>query len=220
MIKAVLFDFNGTLFLDTEINRGIWREILNELSKNRIDFDNFFRNYKSVHNHIIIGEVIKMFPDLKNEDIDYWVNKKEIIYRKYCKDNKVNQLTPGAEKLLDYLKENKVKIGLCTSSIIDNVNFYYENVKLDRWFSMDYTVYDNGTYDSKTQMYLDCAKRLNVNIDEVLIIEDSPRSIKEAIKACCKKIVAIKNIDSEELDLPEIKQTINDFTELDYTILD
>ena len=220
MIKAILFDFNGTLYLDRDINKITWEETVNKLSKGRIDFEEFYPKYKSVHDYLVIKEIIRRYPDLKDEDIDYWVDYKESAYRQYCVDHKRNKMTSGAEEFLSYVKEKGIKIGLCTSSIIDNVNFYYTNVKLDRWFKMENTIYDDGTYTSKTEMYLDCASRLNEKIEDCLIIEDSPRAIQEAIKTGCQKIIAIKNQDSEKLDNPEVKQFINDFTEFDYSILD
>ena len=38
-MKAVIFDFNGTLFFDSDINEWAWRQTINELSDNKIDFD-------------------------------------------------------------------------------------------------------------------------------------------------------------------------------------
>lgn len=220
MIKAVLFDFNGTLFQDGDINEITWQQTYEELTRNRLDFDTFYPTHKSIHSHIVIQEVLDMFEDLKNEDSNKWASIKEAKYRKYCIDHKRNQITPGAEKFLIYLKEKEIKRGLCTASIIENVNFYYSNLNLNRWFDMKYTVYDDGTYTSKMQMYLDCAKKLNIDIKDCLIIEDMPNPIKEAIKAGCKNIIAIKSDDTKNLDLPEIKQFINDFNDIDCSILD
>ena len=220
MIKAILFDFNGTLYQDADINEITWKNTLNIFSKGRLDFDEFYNKYKSTHDHLVFKEVIKTYPDLKNENIDYWVNHKESAYRQYCLDHKRNQMTNGAEKFLDYIKERNIKIGLCTSSPIENVEFYYSNVRLNRWFKMDNTIYDDGTYTSKTEMYLDCAARLNEKIEDCLIIEDSPKPIIEAIKTGCKNVIVINNKYSKDLDFLEIKQKINDFNELDYSILD
>lgn len=220
MIKAVLFDFNGTLFQDAAINKKIWKKILNELTNNKIDFESFYSEFSNTHNHLIINEIRKRYLNNKEIDVDYWSNKKEDTYKNYCLQHNLKQMTPGAEEFLNYLKENNIKIGLCTSSIIGNVNFYYKNLNLYRWFTMEHTIYDTGEYDSKSKMYLDCAKSFEENIKDCLIIEDSPRAIFQAIKAGCKKIIAIKNEETKNLEYEEIKQTINNFNELDYSILD
>ena len=38
-IKAVLFDYNGTLFFDADINRIAWRQTIDEMSGGTLDFD-------------------------------------------------------------------------------------------------------------------------------------------------------------------------------------
>lgn len=219
MIKAVFFDFNGTLYFDQDINKITWNETIDKLSDKTIDFESFYCKYKSVMDYIVIQDAFKLINKPYTEkDVDYWVNYKEERYRQYGVDHNRTTLPPGAEKVLNYLKSNKIPMILCTSSITDNVNYYYKYFNLDNWFNRSQTVYDTGEYNSKAQMYIECAKRLNVNIDEAIVFEDSPTSIKQAIEGGVKKIVAIKRNDTP--NCPEIKQIINDYTELDYSIFD
>ena len=219
MIKAVFFDFNGTLYFDQDINKITWNETIDKLSDKTIDFESFYCKYKSVMDYIVIQDAFKLINKPYTEkDVDYWVNYKEERYRQYGVDHNRTTLPPGAEKVLNYLKSNKIPMILCTSSITDNVNYYYKYFNLDNWFNRSQTVYDTGEYNSKAQMYIECAKRLNVNIDEAIVFEDSPTSIKQAIEGGAKKIVAIKRNDTP--NYPEIKQIINDYTELDYSIFD
>lgn len=217
MIKAVIFDFNGTLFQDHDINRIAWLQTLEEITKNKIDIKSFYEKRKSLHNYLIVKDAFKEMNEEANEEtIQFWSIQKEIYYQNYCLEHHRNQMTNGAEELLDYLKQNNVKIGLCTSSIIENVNFYYKNVNLDRWFIKELTVYDNGKYHDKIDMYKDCAALLKENIKDIIVFEDSPKAIKEVIEAGCQKVIAIKRDDSPSL--PQIKQTIEDFTKLDKSI--
>ena len=219
MVKGVFFDFNGTLYFDQDINRITWKETIDAISNNSIDFDSFFANYKAVMDYIVIEDAHKLInkPYTKQE-IDYWVNYKEDRYRQYGIDHNRTVLPPGAKEVLDYLKSKNIPVILCTSSIIENVDFYYEYFNLSNWFNKDQTVYDTGEYNSKAQMYQECAKRLNINIEEGIVFEDSSKSIIQAIEAGAKKIVAIKKDDTPTV--PEIKQVIKDFTELDYSIFD
>ena len=81
---------------------------------------------------------------------------------------------------------------------------------------MEHTIYDNGKYNSKTQMYEDCAKTFNVSTEDLLVFEDSPKSIKEAIASGCNNVVAVnKNMEMQA----GIIQTINDFNEFDRSLL-
>lgn len=219
MVKAVFFDFNGTLYFDQDINKITWKETIDALSNKSIDFEPFFVNYKSVMDFIVIEEAFKLINnEYTEEDVKYWVDYKEKRYRQYGIDHKRTILPPGAKKVLDYLKSKDIPMVLCTSSITENVNYYFEYFNLDNWFNRKQTVYDTGEYKSKAEMYKECAKRLNVNIEDAIVFEDSPTSIKQAIEGGAKRVVAIKRDDTPSL--PEIKQIINDYTELDYSLFD
>lgn len=219
MIKAVFFDFNGTLYFDQDINKITWKETIDTLSNNQIDFEPFFAEFKAVMDYLVIEDAFKRInKPYTKEDIEYWVNYKENRYRQYGIDHNRTVLPPGAKELLDYLKENHIPVILCTSSITENVDFYYKYFNLDNWFKRNQTVYDTGEYNSKAQMYQECARRLGVKLSDGVVFEDSSKSIREAIEGGATKVVAIKRDDTP--NLPEIKQVIKDFTELDYSIFD
>lgn len=219
MVKAVFFDFNGTLYFDQDINKITWKQTIDALSGNQIDFEPFFAEFKAVMDYIVIEDAFKRInKPYTKKDIDYWVDYKENRYRQYGIDHNRTVLPPGAKEVLDYLKEYKIPVILCTSSITENVDFYYKYFNLDNWFNRDQTVYDTGEYNSKAQMYQECAKILGVKLSDGVVFEDSSKSIKEAIEGGATKVVAIKRNDTPIL--PEIKQVINDYTELDYSIFD
>lgn len=219
MVKGVFFDFNGTLYFDQDINRITWKDTIDRLSNKSIDFDSFFKNYRSVMDYIVIEDAFKLINKTYSKtEVDKWVNYKEERYRKYGLEHNRTILPPGAKKALDFLKIKKIPVILCTSSIIENVEYYYKYFNLSNWFNFNETVYDTGKYNSKTEMYKECARRLNIKLEDGVIFEDSPKSINEAIKAGAKKVVAIKRDDTPFL--PEIKQVITDYTELDYSIFE
>ena len=60
MVKGVFFDFNGTLYFDQDINRITWKETIDAISSNSIDFDSFFANYKAVMDYIVIEDAHKL----------------------------------------------------------------------------------------------------------------------------------------------------------------
>lgn len=219
MVKGVFFDFNGTLYFDQVINKITWKETIDTLSNNKIDFESFFAEYCAVMDCVVIADAFKLInKEYTDKDIEYWSNYKEERYRQYGLQRNMTKLPPGAIDVLNYLKNRKIPVILCTSSMLDNVEYYYKYFGLSEWFDKKQTVYDTGEYNSKAQMYRECAKRLNIDIKDAVVFEDSRRSIKEAIEGGVEKIVAIKKDDTPSY--PEIKQVINDYTELDYSIFD
>ena len=218
-MKAVLFDFNGTLFFDSDINYIAWKQTIGELSDSRIDFDQIYPEYKSVRNEIFIEKVFEMlgYP-FDKEKILYWAKRKETrYYHTYCREHGRNKLAPGAEELLDWLKEKNIPFNLCTASLKENVDFYFSYIGLNKWFDTNKIAYDDGTFADKVEMYRAAAERIGFTTDECLVLEDSAGSILQAVKAGCSNIIAIRKDDTPQIK--EILQTISDFTEFDRSLL-
>ena len=219
MVKAVFFDFNGTLYFDQDINKETWKQTIKELSNDKIDFESFFSNRKAVMDYIVIEDAFKMInKKYTNKEIEHWVNYKENKYRQYGIDHKRTVLAPGAERVLNDLISREIKLILCTSSIKENVEYYFKYFNLSKWFDFDETVYDTGDYKNKSEMYKECFVRTKTKAGEVVVFEDSAKSISEAINAGVTKVVAINQ--NESLELNEVKQSIRDFNELDFSIFD
>lgn len=64
--------------------------------------------------------------------------------------------------------------------------FYFDLLKLDRWFDRNKTIYDDGRFSNKEEMYAECFKINAIDPQDTLVFEDSLGSIKAAIKAGCK----------------------------------
>ena len=85
MVKAVFFDFNGTLYFDQDINKETWKQTIKELSNDKIDFESFFNNRKAVMDYIVIEDAFKMInKKYTDKEIEHWVNYKESKYRQYA----------------------------------------------------------------------------------------------------------------------------------------
>ncbi|MBQ6334663.1 MAG: HAD family phosphatase [Erysipelotrichaceae bacterium] len=219
-MKAVLFDYNGTLFQDDDLNAEAWIATVDELSQGKIDGKKFYNEFIGTRNYPFVEEVFRQLGlPLEEEKIMYWALRKETeYYQKLCKTSGRNKLTPGAEELLDYLKEKQIPINMCTASLLTNVNFYFENTPIGRWFDRDLVVYDDEICIDKKDMYLKGAARLGVEAKDCIIFDDSPASIRKAAEAGCENLIIIKKDNNP--DIPQIRQRIEDFTELDYSLLD
>ena len=218
-MKAVLFDYNGTLYADDDINMSGWIATIKELSQGKLDAESFYHEYMGVPNYYFVKAMFEELGlPLEEEKLQYWARRKETeYYQRFCREQKRDHLVAGAEELLDYLKEKEIPINLCTASLDTNVDFYFEYLKLDRWFDRDKVVYDDGICHNKKEMYLEGAKRLNTGIKDILIFDDSRTSILQAAEAGCENIVAIRKETTP--DIPQIRQRIKDFTEFDYNLL-
>ena len=219
-MKAVLFDYNGTLIDDDDINDEAWIATINELSEGKLNAKDFYVDYIGVRNVPFVEAIFREL-DLPydEEKIMYWAKLKETkYYHTISRRKKRDHLKPGAEELLYYLKNQNYPINMCTASLDVNVDFYFDYLKLGRFFDRDLVVYDDGISYDKKDMYIEGARRLGVEVKDCLIFDDSPASIRKAVEAGCENLVVIKKENNP--DLPQIRQRIKDFTGFDYDLLD
>lgn len=213
-MKAVIFDFNGTLFFDTDFHLDAWAEIYSEYHKDVTNIpDRKF--YCGPCNDAIIQCIA---PHLSKEERDQCSIHKEALYRKICKQNPEKlHLAAGAVKLFEYLKKNNIPFALATASIQANVDFYYQTFEIDQWFKRSLCVYDDGSYANKGEMQLEAAKRLGVAFSECIIIEDSTTAIEYARKNNAGFVVGIGETEIHpELIAAGADNCICDFTEFDF----
>ena len=213
MMKAVIFDFNGTLFFDTCFHLEAWSKIYKELcNEDNQELDPSL--FCGQHNG---GLISKIAPGLTKEERKEVSVRKESYYRDICSKNleKVH-LVAGAEELFSELKEQKIPYALATASIIDNVDFYFRTFHLERWFDREMCVYDDGVYVNKGEMHLEAARRLGTAFSECILIEDSIGAIRYAKENGAGKVIGIgSNPIHPELIRAGAMHCISDFTEFD-----
>lgn len=215
MIKAVIFDFNGTLFQDTEIHYIVWEEYVKELFGYLPE--NFFDGCKGNTNEEIFRKLsrFKSVP-FTEEEITKYSFEKEKRYREWCINHNFNKLTNGAEEFFKYLKEHNYLMSVCTCACKENVDFLFDYLEASKYFDINQCIYEDGIRKGKEEYYRDAIKLLGVKPEETLCFEDSGHGIKGAIDAGCNVVVISRNkIDPHA----QIKQVIQDFTYFDYNIL-
>ena len=212
-MRAVLLDFNGTMFFDSSLHTEAWSKIYQDL---------YPEDTKSLESAVVCGPnndaILKgMAPWLTPEERTVWSEKKEALYRRACKTKpEMIRLASGTEEFLTYLQDHDIPFALASASIMSNIEFYFETFGLDRWFRMDQVVYDDGTYPDKGAMHLEAARRLNVDIWDCLLVEDSPGSIALAKQNGAGCIVAIGSSAPQSVLFESgADHYIKDFSEFD-----
>ena len=141
-MRAVLLDFNGTMFFDSSLHAEAWSKIYQDLypeDTEPLNMDRFF----GANNDAILKS---MAPWLTPAERTEWSEKKEVVYRRACMTKpEMVHLAKGTEEFLQYLRRSDIPFALASASIMSNINFYFETFGLDRWFEKDQVVYDNGT---------------------------------------------------------------------------
>ena len=214
-MKGIIFDFNGTLFWDSEIQENAWKTFGKKLSGRDITDEEFNTYFHGRTNKDTLEYLKKR--ELTEEEVNELAQQKESIYRDLCKsDLSKFKLAPGVERYLNYLKENNIPFTIATASEINNVNFFIKEFQLDKWFDIIKIVYDDGTFRGKPEpdIYLKASEALNIQPDNCIVFEDALSGVQSAQRAGVKEIIAVvpegrKNIFENQPDL-KIISTFDD----------
>ena len=222
-MKGIIFDFNGTLYWDSQLHYDAWREYSKMLRGYEFT-DEEMRDKMFGHtNEDIIEYAIGKKPS--KEMVEKYGKEKEALYRKRCllKPEEF-RLAPGAVEFLDYLKENNIPRTIATMSEWDNVEFYIKEFQLEKWFDLDKIVYSDGTIPGKPapDIFLIAAEKIGLNPSDCVVIEDAIAGIKSAQSAGIGKIIAIASLEPVEFyeKIDCVEQIIKNFAEFDRNLLE
>lgn len=191
-MKGIIFDFNGTLFWDSEIQENAWKTFGTKLSGRNITDEEFNTYIHGRTNKDTLEYLTERV--LTDKEVNELAQQKESIYRDLCKsDLNKFKLAPGVERYLDYLKENNIPFTIATASEINNVNFFIKEFQLDKWFDIIKIVYDDGTFRGKPEpdIYLKASEALNIQPDNCIVFEDALSGVQSAQRAGVKEIIAV-----------------------------
>ncbi len=191
-IKGILFDFNGTLFFDSQYHFEAFQICSDKYGVPRYSKEFTVKNIFGKSNNEIVRKYFK--PDATDEDIKEYTEIKEGLYADICRTSPQRPaLVDGAIELLDYLKEHNIPYCMATGSPLKNVNFYFEELGIGKWFSFDNIVYDNGTFPGKPapDIYRLAAARLGFDTSECAVFEDGTSGIRSANAAGVGKVIAV-----------------------------
>lgn len=216
--KGIIFDFNGTLFWDSEKHLETWREYSRQLRGTSFTDEEMSKYMFGRTNEDIIAYAIGKKPTV--EMVKKYAEEKESIYRDMCRKDKEHlHLAKGAERLLNYLKENNVPMTIATMSEKPNVDFYIEVFNLAKWFDIEKIVYSDGTIPGKPapDIFQIAAKNIGLKPEECIIVEDAISGLEAAKKAPAGKVVAITSMENEDFykKLSTVDEIIADFDDLD-----
>lgn len=186
-MKAVLFDMDGVL-IDSEMfyMEGTFDWITKRGFKGKLE-----DTYK------LIGTDMKGTYSLLYEMLEGRLTIEEIDEenKKYFSENPINYkkiLNPFVKEILSFLKENKIKTALCSSSPKRTIEKALKECEIFDYF--DFIISGDEVKESKPNpdIYLKACEVLEVSQSDCFVIEDSTMGIQSGKNANIK-VIAIKD---------------------------
>lgn len=221
--KAVIFDFNGTMFFDEEKHILSWRKFALEHYHIELKDEDFPSHIHGFNNKAILEWMSQK--ELSEEEVEILSTQKELMYQEMCLNDKEHlHLVSGLVEFLNLLKKNDIVLGIATASRKPNVDWYIKTFNLLTWFKKENIIYDDGTLTKgkpDPMIYLRAFERLGVKSEDSIIFEDSLSGIKSALDSHPHMVIGIR--EKSEIDkirhIKELSHIISDYEKIDDDVL-
>ena len=183
MIKAIIFDMDGLMIDSERVTFECYQERLKDMN---LTMDEEF--YKTLLGKPIKG-IYQRFYDVYGNDfpIENVIQDVHQLMAERFETEGV-PVKKGLVELLHYLKDNKYKTIVATSSNRDRVDKILAQAKITEFFD-DSICGDEVTKGKPNpEVFLKSCQKLGVNVDEAIVLEDSEAGIQASYDANIKVI--------------------------------
>ncbi len=210
MLKAIIFDLDGTLVDSLPYHHESWRIFFKNNNIEENDFSEIIKEYKGGGTLELMTSV---FGDIYTRDeLKKMSGDKEVIFRDIYK-SKIYPIE-GLNTFLDNLKENNILLSIGSNAIRKNVLMTIEELGITNYFSSIICGDEVSRGKPDPEMYIKTLSNLKVNKNECIIFEDSIEGIEAARNADIKVIGVTSSQSSEKLKSVGAFKTINDYTKI------
>jgi beta-phosphoglucomutase len=178
--EAVIFDLDGVIVSTDEYHYRSWKKLADEEG---IPFDRTFNhNFRGVSRMECINMLVERAGHHYTEEEKKQLHdRKNVYYKKYIQNLKEGDLLPGVRKLLDELKNRKVKIAIASGS--KNARYIVKRLNLEDEIMACISGNDIKNSKPNPEVFLTAAEELNVRPEKCVAVEDAQSGIEAAKRA-------------------------------------
>ncbi len=123
--------------------------------------------------------------------------EKERAYLDLARNNL--QAFSGVKELLNFLQNKSYKVAVASSGMLEKINFNLHQGKLETYFSIISSADEVQQGKPEPDLFLLSAKKMNLNPENCVVIEDSVSGIKAAKAANMYAVGVTNSFDEKDL---------------------
>ncbi|NJK40049.1 MAG: HAD family phosphatase [Oscillatoriales cyanobacterium RM2_1_1] len=206
MLKAILFDLDGTLVNTDPLHFQVWQDMLKEY---QIDIDQsaYQARVSGRQNPQIIADLL---PQLSEAEIAQFAEEKEARFRDIA-----TTISPlgGVLGILNWLEANHLKTALVTNAPRNNAEFMLTALNLKERLKIVILGEEMIAGKPDPAPYQFCLQQLEIQASEAIVFEDSPSGIRSALGAGITTIGVATTHDPNALKALGVSRVIQDFND-------
>lgn len=196
-IKGAIFDMDG-LMIDTEkLYLRFWKQAAADFGYNMEDRHVFA--IRSLARKYSVSKLKGFFgEDFPTEEVR---RRRTELINEHIEKHGI-EIKQGLFQLLDYLKNNGIKLAVATATQRERALLYLDMINAESYFDAIICgdMIENGKPDP--DIYLTAAAQLDLEPNECAAFEDSPNGIRSAFSAGCHAVMIPDMTPPEEELLP------------------
>jgi beta-phosphoglucomutase len=206
-IRALLFDLNGTMVHDMPYHTRAWHQIFVSLGLD-ISYEDTKKECYGKNEEVIERVMPGVYPLAVRTEMGW---KKEALYRKEFEAEL--GLIPGLHGFLQHYRKQEKQMAIGSAAIKENVDFVLDGCDIRSYFDTIVSADDVTKSKPHPETFLLCADRLNANINQCLVFEDTPKGVECAVNAGMHTVVILTTHEEEEFEAyaPWIVDYIHDY---------
>jgi beta-phosphoglucomutase len=203
---CVIFDMDGVLADTGSIHYESWVKMATEIGIEftREIFEETFGQQSPTITRKLVG------PEVDENLVEKWASLKEQYYREMVREKLVP--LPGVIRIIKKLKSEGFRLAVGSSGPPENVELLLSQMKIKSLFDVIITAVDVKKGKPEPEVFLNVAKKLNINPHNCIVIEDAPVGLEAAKSAGMISIALTTTHNKTELIGAHL--TIKDLTEI------
>jgi beta-phosphoglucomutase len=207
--RAFIFDMDGTLVDNMQINADAWGKMLAENDVD-VDIHEFLVKTAGKTNREIIPN---FFKDATEEKLFELGQRKETIYRELFLPER--RAIEGATEFLKEARNLGIKMAVATAAPVANMEFILDGLELRQYFQAITTAADVSHGKPSPEVFLKSAEKLGVETHNCLVFEDAFNGFEAAHRAGMRSVgIASVNSIEDIMNAPSVVEAHTDFSSL------